>query len=37
MKTIEINTARPYKVLVGSGLIGQTGDLAAPLIRGERP
>ncbi|MCI7741580.1 MAG: 3-dehydroquinate synthase [Clostridiales bacterium] len=36
MKTIEINTARPYKVVVGSGLIGQTGELAAPLIRGRK-
>ena len=34
MKTIEINTAKPYRVLVGSGLIGQTGELAAPLVKG---
>ena len=34
MKSIEINTANPYKVLVGGGLLGRTGELAAELVKG---
>ena len=34
MKSIEINTPNPYKVLVGGGLIAGTGELAAPLVKG---
>lgn len=34
MKSIEINTANPYQVLVGGGLIERTGELAAELVKG---
>ena len=36
MTEILINTASPYKVLVGSGLLPRAGELAAPLVRGRK-
>ena len=36
MTEIEIKTSSAYKVLVGGGLLSQTGELAAPLIKGRK-
>ncbi len=36
MTEIIINTSTPYKVLVGSGLLTQSGELVAPLIKGRK-
>lgn len=34
MKSIIVNASRTYEVRIGSGLLSQTGELSAPLIRG---
>ena len=36
MKTIPVNTARAYEILVGRGLFAQAGGLCRQVNRGER-
>ena len=36
MQTIDVQTGRPYQVLIGKGLLDKAGELARPLIKGSR-
>ena len=36
MQTIDVRTGRPYRVLIGDGLLERTGELVSPLVKGRR-